>query len=110
MFICDECGLVFNEPARWTEDRTPYGGPAEPGFQEEMAGCPRCQGNYTEAMLCPRCEEHYISTKDPHGFCDECFHDILDSYRNLIRENFRPDEYDVICWYGDDEPIFKKEV
>ena len=97
MYICDECGLVFNEPARWTEDRTPYGGPAEPGFQEEMSGCPRCQGNYTEAMLCPRCEDKYISTESRYPFCDGCQKDLV---KELV-DTFRPDEWDFLYDYTD---------
>ena len=54
MYKCCDCGLVFDTPKEYSEDRTPYGGYPEPGFTEHFAGCPSCGGAFNEAMLCVR--------------------------------------------------------
>lgn len=108
MYICSDCELVFSEPKRYSEDCTPYGGPAEPGFSRSYTGCPSCGGAYDEAMECARCNE-YISTESSDPFCLGCVNDLLSVYAELIKNNFREDEYDTILDHLDDVEPFKEE-
>ena len=43
MFVCGDCGCIFEEPDEWQEDRGEYFGKP---CSETMSGCPRCGGNY----------------------------------------------------------------
>lgn len=96
MYKCCDCGLVFEQPKHYSEDRTPYGGMSEPGFTEHFTGCPSCGGTYDEAMLCQRCEDTYISTNFSYPFCAHCMSDLMNQYNKLIADNFREDEYDML--------------
>lgn len=96
MYKCDECGLVFSEPKRYSEDRAPYGAEFDPRFYETLYGCPSCLGTYSEAMQCVRCEDEYIKVRSTYPFCDSCKEDLLKTYKKLMTENFREDEYDYI--------------
>lgn len=72
MYVCVECGCVFQEPDYWEEthglDYGPY---------EKWSGCPSCGGSYTEAYPCDCCGEWindtYIKTDDDERFCIGCY-------------------------------------
>lgn len=71
MYVCCECGATFKEPEDWEErhglDYGPY---------EQLSGCPRCGGAYTETYRCDYCGEwitdDYVQIGD-EMFCDDCF-------------------------------------
>lgn len=108
MYKCCDCNLVFSESKHYSEDRTPYGGMAEPGFTEHFTGCPSCGGAYDEAMLCQRCEDTYISVESSYPFCAHCMSDLMNQYKKLIADNFREDEYDMLLDHLDSIEPYKK--
>lgn len=71
MYVCLDCGCVFEEPESYCEkhglDYGPY---------EEWDGCPSCGGSYTETYRCDCCGEwitnDYVQIDDER-FCDNCF-------------------------------------
>lgn len=74
MYVCLECGNVFDEDevSCWVEthglDHGPY---------EHLSGCPSCRGAYTEAYTCDACGE-YINTETyvqigDQRYCENCF-------------------------------------
>jgi hypothetical protein len=72
MYICLECGCLFEEPKCYYEkhglDCPPY---------EEWLGSPCCRGDYVEAYRCDYCGE-YINTDTyvevgNKKYCEECF-------------------------------------
>ena len=71
LFVCLECGKIFDEPEDYVEkhglDTPPY---------EEFSGSPCCAGAYTEAHRCDCCDEwitgEYIKTSTGERFCDNC--------------------------------------
>ena len=67
MFICNECGHIFEEP-KIIEEHHPYG----MGYAvEEWAVCPNCQENdFTEAERCAVCGQHVAELTD--DLCKEC--------------------------------------
>lgn len=82
MYKCFDCGLVFEEPKRYSEDRTP-GGVFEGGsFIEHYDGCPNCSGAFEEAKECDGCGEFvYVSSlmaTDDGEFCDDCYDEGID--------------------------------
>ena len=73
MFVCTECGEVFEEPINWEEthglDTPPY---------EQWSGCPVCRGCYVEASKCDCCNEYittdtYVKTEGGERYCENCY-------------------------------------
>lgn len=72
MFICLDCGCVFDEPKHWIEthglDSPPY---------EECDGCPSCGGAYAETYKCDGCNDWlcgtYAETKNGNKYCENCY-------------------------------------
>ena len=72
MYICLDCGYIFDEPTRYSEshglDSPPY---------EEWKGCPKCAGAYEETFPCDVCGKwingEYIELKDGTTICDDCY-------------------------------------
>jgi hypothetical protein len=72
MYICKECGDVFNqfEVDTWEEDRGEFWG--MPCY-ERMSGCPNCRGDYVEAKRCVECGAWI--PEDDWDMCEECMAD-----------------------------------
>ena len=68
MYICENCGEVFEEYNTIVE-RHPYG----MGYaSEEWASCPYCgDTDIVEAEECENCGEYFAHLTD--GLCDECY-------------------------------------
>ena len=71
MYVCLECGEIFDEPDTWSEYH-PYG----EGYAEELwSGCPSCNGAYVEAFKCDCCDEwindDYFEVEDKK-YCKDC--------------------------------------
>lgn len=72
MFICLDCGCVFDEPKHWIEthglDSPPY---------EEWDGCPSCGGTYAETHKCDNCGDwingEYVKLKNGNKYCENCY-------------------------------------
>ena len=78
MFKCRECGYVFEEPGKYSEDMTP-GGVCEGGSViQHQTACPLCGGAYDEAVECGCCGEYYFdeeltdTTEFVNGGCGKC--------------------------------------
>ena len=72
MFVCIECGNVFQEPMCWEEK---YG--LDCGPYEKWSGCPNCGSSYTKAYRCDYCGEwitgDYIKVENDNRYCKNCF-------------------------------------
>ena len=72
MFVCTECGEVFDEPYYWKEGHGFDYGPFE-----QWSGCPYCGGSYAEAYKCDCCDEWitgcYVKLKNGERICEECY-------------------------------------
>ena len=78
MYICLECGQVFDKPDHWVEKHGLHCPP-----YEEWSGCPYCRGAFTEAYRCDCCgewinTETYVEIGD-EKYCEDCF-----EIKNLI--------------------------
>lgn len=73
MFICEECGEVFEEPNVYKEHH-PYG----MGFATEyFAVCPCCNDtSISEAKRCDVCGEWFAKLHD--DLCDECESEVAE--------------------------------
>ena len=72
MWICVNCGRLFEEPFHWQEDH----GLDYPPY-EEHCGSPCCYDNYIEARECSCCGEYitdrYVKTYDDKRYCENCY-------------------------------------
>lgn len=70
-YKCLECGHIFEEGEEkvWQEDRGEYWGVR---CSEEMSGCPKCSGEYEQAIRCALCGEPHLYEELNGGVCDEC--------------------------------------
>lgn len=72
MYVCVECGALFEEPLYYTEthgfSRPPY---------ENWRVCPSCYGEYAVAKKCDCCDEYitdtYIELDNGKRYCSNCF-------------------------------------
>ena len=71
MFICNDCGAVFDE-CKSVGEQHPYG----MGFATEYwSVCPYCgENDIDEAKQCKRCGEHFAELED--GLCDLCWDEM----------------------------------
>jgi len=61
MFICEDCGAIFEEPDVWEEYRGEcHGSPA----YEKMCGCPYCRGGFSEYCGDDECEDEIPEMTD----------------------------------------------
>ena len=70
MFICNDCGAIFDNPEVEYEthglDSPPY---------ERWLICPNCRSSsFEEALLCTRCYEYVTELTD--DLCDECYSEL----------------------------------
>ena len=72
MWICEDCGAVFDE-AKIIEEHHPYG---MTYATEYWAACPHCEStNIEEARFCERCERYVVELQDGE-LCDVCYEDM----------------------------------
>lgn len=84
MWICDDCGAVFEEPGSYREIHTEL----DDMPVEMVSCCPECGGGFwTEAKMCPRCEEYY-SVDDLIGgkLCKGCLDEIIKMNSDVVRK------------------------
>lgn len=72
MFICLDCGRLFEEAVAYTETHG-----FTDGLYETWNGCPRCGGAFVETRCCDNCGEYivnqYIKTTSGELICDNCY-------------------------------------
>jgi len=90
MYICDDCGHIFEEPITWEERHGFTHGPFERWY-----GCPHCKGSYEEAKRCDNCGE-YISKDESSDLCRACQDDVVDRFNRFIRDEFNEAEREFL--------------
>ena len=74
MFVCLECGNIFETPKHWEETHGLDCGP-----YEKWSGCNICGGAYTEAYQCDCCvkwiNDDYIIA-DGNRYCQNCYREV----------------------------------
>ena len=69
MFICRDCGEIFDD-FKIVKDPRPYG---EQTVYEEFGVCPHCESDACEeAQPCTRCGEYFAEDELEEGLCDYC--------------------------------------
>jgi hypothetical protein len=82
MFVCLDCGHVFDDAAQYTETHG-----FTDGLYETWKGCPKCGGAFVETRHCDNCGRYivdtYIKTASSEFLCSNCYteQDIEDGVR-----------------------------
>lgn len=71
MYKCLDCGLVFEEPKKYSEDCTPGGAFEGGSFIQYFCGCPWCAGAFEEVSECSNCGEYYTGYECPNCEAEE---------------------------------------
>lgn len=86
MFICKDCGLIFEHPKNICENLTPGYTPAEPTMNRYYTGCPRCEGVYESAIECAHCNKFYekenLEFYKGEYWCHECVEEDIGNDTN----------------------------
>lgn len=91
MFICRECGEVFEEPKYW-EEGYPYG---EGYAYQTLCCCPHCEDMaIEEAVVCKDCGEYFAPDDLYGGMCDECRQWIRKEIAKVIADRFPKSYFD----------------
>ncbi len=76
-YICLECGEIFDDPKKYSEDLTPSGAFEGGSFIHEYYACPYCEGAYRQAVRCDICGEYVNEEKieiiDKDYLCSKCY-------------------------------------
>lgn len=92
MYICKDCGCVFDEAYSY-EERHPYG---DTYASEYFSCCPACGGDYDEAVRCADCGE-WVSEEELHSeLCEECFLERRKEIANAIMGLFTKNQFDCL--------------
>lgn len=90
MYICVECGKIFEGVSAWTE---PHG--------EQLCGCPYCRGAVEEAKECTICGEFHLEEDLTNGVCECCVREEIDfssAFRYLTKTNRLREFFLVWLW------------
>jgi DNA-directed RNA polymerase subunit RPC12/RpoP len=72
MYVCLDCGKIFESPKNYVESHGLDGPP-----YERWQGCPSCSGAYAEAHECGECGHwitgEYIKTSSGQRICENCY-------------------------------------
>ena len=93
MYICLDCGRVFNNPRNYTES---YG--------ESWEGCPNCAGAFVTAVRCQECDR-WIPMDEDDDLCDDCKKDVVVRLGKLIDDNFSRNCKDWIYNWVEETPL-----
>lgn len=73
MYVCVECGYIFNSYKINNNPCVCFGFPCS----EKTKGCPKCGGSFTEAIKCNICREYidgdYVELDNGSCVCDSCY-------------------------------------
>lgn len=101
MYICKDCGALFEEPAVWYDDPSPAG-VGLPSGSYEYCECPECgSDDFEEANECPRCDCHYLGDKI---LCDDCMEELGIELReikgrfHMTQDDFEQAIYEYFGW------------
>lgn len=104
MYICKDCGYVFEEPVVEYDDPSPAGVSLASGAYE-YESCPHCGSDDIDgAEVCACCGEWYDGTKNSKIVCGDCYEDIeqeLEAIRkghNLSKDDFEEVITEIFGW------------
>ena len=92
VYICLDCGEVFSEPSEFYETH----GFQDHHYHETFTQCPKCGGDYEEAVECERCGEYVAESMSENCLCAKCRGAVWREFVKLMGDNFSPNEREYI--------------
>ena len=84
MYICQDCGHIFEEPVGYLDrhglDSPPY---------ERASACPACCGSFVEAAVCEGCGTCFDDAEG-YGLCPNCLSQLRRRFDRVLEANFLP--------------------
>ena len=77
MYICSDCGYVFEEFDTTEENRGQYWGV---DCTETIRVCPKCKGAFEEAEMCQKCGEYSHIDSLHDGICEKCIDECKNNF------------------------------
>jgi len=100
MYICGECGAIFDEPDYIREQIC-----SDPEAWEDIARCPNCHSEgFEEARECAECGDYFTEDDLIGGhLCEDCLHELEKDAKLLKDYILSIDEGmdDFADWYFD---------
>lgn len=94
MFICLDCGEVFETPSAVIEDMGECHG--ERAYREYKVS-PCCGGDYDYASACEKCGNYTTPSQyDRFGLCSFCEEEILERCQLILAQNFTEREINFL--------------
>lgn len=91
MYICTECGHVFEEGEERVESDCLGECHGSPSY-EKYRVCPECGGDYDEAVRCEECGHYAPKSELESGLCPDCVKKAEKHLRVVLLEYFSPVE------------------
>ena len=90
MYICNDCGALFEEPVTCNEKH-----PCGEGYAYELiAVCPSCAGSFGKAVKCTNCGCFHGEEKLNDGMCTDCMDEMLQTIVDAIYNVFTKEDFD----------------
>ena len=97
MYVCNDCGELFEEPIERTDD---LGLPDEVrrGYVERYGVCPYCESeDFVEARICDVCGEYGKLYTGAHiNYCKSCYEHTLKRFTDLLSD-FSAEEKEILA-------------
>lgn len=95
MYVCKDCGEVFEEPVVVYDDPSPQG-VSLPRGAYEFRSCPYCDSdNIDEAEVCVCCGEYY--NPEDGIVCKECSDGIKEELEDIrVRNGLTQDDFEQV--------------
>jgi RecJ-like exonuclease len=90
LFICEDCGFVFQQPYNYRENYGLFGSPFE-----RLSVCPACGGTFAEAKVCELCGGYFTDTEDT-GVCPKCLSGLRRRVKRVLESDFSPQEAEIL--------------
>lgn len=100
MFICTDCGTVFEYPAKIIEVHREL----DCSAKEVFSHCPACLSDqFEEAEICAMCGGGFEKYTDEFGMCGDCKRRTEEQFLYFLRNEFneRQREYLADWWDGE---------
>lgn len=94
MYICKECGEIFDTPVITRDDPSPDGVSLPAGYYE-YESCPCCDSTSIDyAVQCASCGEYMDDSKGSEILCDSCLEDVTMTIEHIMKEhNLSEDDF-----------------
>ena len=108
MYVCNDCGYVFENFDIIEENRGEYWGVS---CTETIYACPNCKGSFSEAKQCKKCGYFEADNNLYEGICLKCIEECKNDFdvcysisKNDLKQKIKINPL-ILSLFGDEEEI-----